>query len=162
VALSVNGQEILATTPQQYAPDIQAVIDQTNNRVAPPQGWARLEASRTVTTVSHLRVWRDVYYIDEDERGDIQRATARHFPSRVVTLQADEFFVLGDNSFRSLDGRFWTSGVDLPGEKLYAPPGIVPRRFMLGKAFFVYWPAGFSAFGTVPLIPNFGEMRAIR
>ena len=160
VAVSIDGKEILSSTPEQYAPDVQAIIDQTNNRVASPQGWARLEASATGSTISHVRLWRDVYYIDDEPR--VMRATSASFPSRVLTLQADEFFVLGDNSYQSLDGRYWTADVSLPGENLYAPPGVVPARFMLGKAFFVYWPAGFRLFGTVPLIPNFGEMRAIR
>jgi hypothetical protein len=47
-------------------------------------------------------------------------------------------------------------------------PGIVPRRYLLGKAFFVYWPAGFRATGSLPilnnlpLVPNTGDMRIIR
>jgi hypothetical protein len=46
----------------------------------------------------------------------------------------------------------------------------VPRRYLLGKAFFVYWPAGFRItsddgvpfLSNVPLVPNTGEMRLIR
>jgi hypothetical protein len=34
---------------------------------------------------------------------------------------------------------------------------------MLGKAFFVYWPAGFKPFGLpIRAVPNFGDMRFIR
>ena len=41
-------------------------------------------------------------------------------------------------------------------------PGRVPGRFLLGKAFFVYWPAGFRPIDSAPaLVPNFGEMRFI-
>jgi hypothetical protein len=33
---------------------------------------------------------------------------------------------------------------------------------MLGKAFFVYWPAGYRPLPGLPgFIPNFGEMRFI-
>ena len=41
--------------------------------------------------------------------------------------------------------------------------GRVPERFLLGRAFFVYWPAGYRPFspGMPGLIPNFGEMRFI-
>ena len=49
-------------------------------------------------------------------------------------------------------------------------PGIVPRRYLLGKAFFVYWPAGYRAttneniplLKDLPLVPNTGSMRLIR
>jgi len=38
----------------------------------------------------------------------------------------------------------------------------VPERFMLGKAFFVYWPAGYRLSPTSPgIVPNFGDMRFI-
>jgi signal peptidase I len=83
----------------------------------------------------------------------------------------DEFFVLGDNSPQSLDGRSWISaapslrmrtGQGVPQYQL----GTVPRYNLIGKAFFVYWPAGFRL--PVPfleglsIIPNVGRMRMIR
>ena len=40
-------------------------------------------------------------------------------------LKDDEYFMLGDNSENSQDSRFW---------------GIVPRRNIVGRANFVYWP----------------------
>jgi hypothetical protein len=42
--------------------------------------------------------------------------------------------------------------------------GTVPRYSMIGKAFFVYWPAGHHVpeSGGVPAIPNVGQMRFIR
>jgi hypothetical protein len=74
----------------------------------------------------------------------------------------DEFFVMGDNSPNSSDGRLWwkASPTLLPGYHL----GTVPRYNMLGKAFFVYWPAGFRLPGLpqLPLVPNVGDMRFIR
>jgi len=81
----------------------------------------------------------------------------------------DEFFVLGDNSPQSLDSRAWVTAA--PSLRLYADDGefqynlgTVPRYNMIGKAFFVYWPAGFSAPGLpdLPVIPNVGRMRLIR
>ena len=63
----------------------------------------------------------------------------------------------------SLDARFWGAPVDLPHEGGYeVGPGRVPGRFMLGKAFFVYWPAGYRPLNGAPgLIPNFSDMRFI-
>jgi hypothetical protein len=93
----------------------------------------------------------------------IARGTARAFPQNIVELGPDEYFCMGDNSFRSSDGRYWTSEVDLPDEDLKAQAGVVPGRFLLGKAFFVYWPAGYRPYPGIPaLVPNFGEMRFIR
>jgi len=42
--------------------------------------------------------------------------------------------------------------------------GTVPRYSMIGKAVFVYWPAGFRPpmFPALPIIPNVGRMRLIR
>lgn len=40
-------------------------------------------------------------------------------------VKADEFFVLGDHRSSSNDSRFW---------------GAVPRKYIYGKAVFIYWP----------------------
>ncbi len=42
--------------------------------------------------------------------------------------------------------------------------GTVPRYNMIGKAMFVYWPAGFAApiLRDLPIVPNVGRMRLIR
>ena len=81
----------------------------------------------------------------------------------------DEFFVLGDNSPQSLDSRAWVWAA--PTLRLYGDDGrplyqlgTVPRYNLIGKAFFVYWPAGFRPPGLagLPLLPNFGKMRFVR
>ena len=82
----------------------------------------------------------------------------------------DEFFVLGDNSPQSLDSRAWVTAS--PSLRLYGGEdkkdfqyklGTVPRYNMIGKAFFVYWPAGFALPGLpeLPIVPNVGRMRLI-
>ena len=49
----------------------------------------------------------------------------------------DEFLVLGDNSPRSKDSRLWTEPrVDSTHRHA------VPRKALIGKAFFIYWPHG--------------------
>lgn len=57
------------------------------------------------------------------------RAHSRYFRStnEVYRVPADHFFVLGDNSPHSLDGRYW---------------GAAPMKDLVGRAVFVYWPWG--------------------
>ncbi|MFA5388992.1 MAG: signal peptidase I [Candidatus Omnitrophota bacterium] len=44
---------------------------------------------------------------------------------QVITIPADAYYVLGDNSISSRDSRYW---------------GFMPRKYLLGKAFLIYWP----------------------
>ncbi len=86
-------------------------------------------------------------------------ATATH-PKRTLTLDADEFFCCGDNSPASLDGRLW----DAPNPWVAAidpDMGVVHRRLMIGKAFYVYFPAASKKIRGIPIRPDFGRMRWI-
>ena len=133
--------------------------------------WDHPDAARTVVAeaqsavLSHISLWRDVYYIND--RTALASAPVRgiplDFPEHVAKLGSDEYFVMGDNSAVSYDARFWTDPISLPVEDLTAPAGCVPERFLLGKAFLVYWPAGYRPTESFPLgiIPNFGDMRFI-
>ncbi|MFH1867481.1 MAG: signal peptidase I [Candidatus Omnitrophota bacterium] len=42
-----------------------------------------------------------------------------------IKVPDDSFFVLGDNSASSRDSRYW---------------GFVPKKYLAGKAFLIYWP----------------------
>jgi len=80
----------------------------------------------------------------------------------------DEYFCLGDNSPQSFDGRGWTAAA--PSLRLYDKNGnfqyqlgTVPRYNILGRAMFVYWPAGFRLpILNWPIVPNAGRMRLIK
>jgi signal peptidase I len=120
--------------------------------------------------LSHLKLFRDLYYTQllpewvNEQHGGIKGTALQDNP---LTLGPDEFFAMGDNSRASSDGRLWTRVYD-PLADLGLRPGVVPRRYLLGKAFFVYWPAGFRPTEQVPwldklpLVPNTGDMRLIR
>jgi len=110
--------------------------------------------------VKNMRVLRDTFYIgaiDVGARpGEILEEDRLEFD-----LQADQFFVLGDNSAASKDSRLWLEGHH------------VDRDLLIGKALAIFWPHAVPASwgvnvkigGTelrLPSWPNFGRMRFVR
>jgi signal peptidase I len=118
--------------------------------------------------VAHLSIDRDIYYrntfTESDGRyatidrlhaelgtylHDPQAWTARYAERaplvsvRDYVLGPDDFLALGDNSPRSRDSRLWATDTS------------VPREFLVGKAFWIYWPHG------VPFLNN-GRGYAVR
>ena len=70
----------------------------------------------------------------------------------------DEYFVMGDNSPWSLDSRAWQDIDPWVAQNYFGGEdmlGVVPGELMIGRAFFVYFPAPFG------FVPNFGDMRFI-
>jgi signal peptidase I len=84
--------------------------------------------------LAYLRLDRDVYYLNMG----IMSSRENEFK-----LREGEYFVCGDNSPRSSDSRLWSS--------LERP--VVPQRNLVGKAFFVYWPAAGLRWG-IPVAPD--------
>lgn len=173
-SLVIDGQVVAQTTPDQYAPDVTWLLEQFRERAAPPPAPSiRIEAEKQEAVLAHVGLWRDVYYTPRDAGGTEARhahpPTGRDgtgpikLASRARDGAENEYFVCGDNSAASWDARFWDRDVFLKDERLWVEDGRVPERFMLGRAFFVYWPAGHRPLSNAPpVVPNFGEMRLIR
>ncbi|MDD4891411.1 MAG: S26 family signal peptidase, partial [Phycisphaerae bacterium] len=141
----------------------------------------------------HVNLYRDVYYTTRTggtRSGWINRGSPSS-AEQIVKLKKwnpdgedpnDEFFVMGDNSPSSSDGRLWKydgalnntywhlveSGrlkLDEHNDRLpdsVYEYGRVPRDHLIGRAFFVYWPAALPLAGSgLPAVPNVGRMRLI-
>ncbi len=111
-------------------------------------------------TLSHVAIYRDIHYTNVRYSKNYEFARATE--GNPLTLMANEFFVLGDNSPDSQDGRLW----DQPGignNGIFYRKGVVPGEYLVGKALFVYWPGGFRAFqkSRFAIIPNISQMRFI-
>jgi signal peptidase I len=110
--------------------------------------------------LSNVAILRDIHYTASKFANS--RGRGRAIEGNPLKLEEDEFFVLGDNSPNSEDGRWWSA----PGKgnkgRSYRE-GIVPRDYLVGKAMFVYWPSGYRPYPRFPLgiIPNIGQMRFI-
>ena len=127
-----------------------------------------IAASGIQMAVTHLQLFRDIYYRSEhvedpyeadptgmnessnesgltasldDPRGwqELYSSTATE---AVFRLGPDEFLMLGDNSAKSKDGRLWGN------RRGAARRHAVPRSALVGKAFYIYWPHG------VPFLNN--------
>lgn len=166
VRIIVDGRTVIETRNEDYSPDVAAILEDELED--------RLESIPTVEIVAqgqearlrHVALWRDIYHTSRHYTGSFlgnRFGSPEDFPDKVLRLGEDEFFMLGDNPFLSGDARGWSDGLSLRYEDLAVEGGRVPRRFVLGRAFFVYWPASYSPGMAIPaLVPNFGDMRFIR
>jgi len=108
--------------------------------------------------VANVVLYRDVHYLLR-----LRENLSRQTQSVDYPLGHQEYFVLGDNSPRSQDGREWVRRQHDTGA--YEPAPTVPAKNLIGKAFVVFWPHGLGP--VVPVIntrvvPNFGRMGMIR
>lgn len=184
VNLRVNEKDLVTSRDEQYSPEIEglkelsqrqdqlamgnATIDRVRNVFEAPRVDLRAENQRG--EISRLGLWRDIYYTPHLHEDGYKKLFVGR-PDRPVELfdgksgTHKEYFMLGDNSILSMDGRDWPDGVDLGWEEnLTTGPGKVPDEFLLGKAFMVYWPSGLRPFTETapPITPYFGKMRMIR
>ena len=138
--------------------------DPTYEPLEPPGNWTepeeritavRMGVQGAAATVHRLRLSRDVYYTKPTPLRDTEAPTRplHGFASEGngQKLEKDQFLVLGDNSPKSQDSRGW------------AKSPVVPRENLIGKAFFVYWPAAGKRYWIpVRVIPDATKFRFIR
>ncbi len=135
-----------------------------------PQASIRLAGG--AARLTRVNLDRDLFYTDPGITGSLG------VPGKPAQIGSDEFFCLGDNSPQSKDSRRWesvdpwityhtrlghthagrTGGSELDG----VAPGYVPRKLMIGRAFFVYFPAPMGLTPqSFPVVVNFGDLRFI-
>ncbi len=186
VSLWLNGEVVLKTTDQQYKVDRARLIkhayndphapDSTQVEVPMPKVAILAEGGRS--ELWHVKLMRDVFYTcvkirtpdgaDTGQKGHGTTGNPIVLRRFFDNPDMDEFFVLGDNSPQSQDGRMWFS--QAPTLRAGYQKGTVPRYVMIGKAFFVYWPGGYRIplleglpiIPDVGIVPNVGRMRLIR
>jgi len=157
LVLQVDGRRVITTHENPVTPQGDVAYEPTPvseqaleaYRRAPSPGQTppmahelRVGARGGALRLAYLRLDRDVYYINETIRGATGDEPGHGIEGNPFHLRQDEFFVCGDNSPKSFDGRLWP--LDRP---------VVPRRNLVGKAFFVYWPAAGTRW-HIPLAPD--------
>lgn len=164
VSLWIDGTRILAWD---FDVPMETLVSRPNPPMF-PQTWVQIQG--VPATITQLDLDRDLFYSS--------RPNARHMAlgglyktgadreGEPVTLETDQFFCMGDNSPFSHDGRYWSDVNPWIEERMLSDKnqitGVVPRELMIGKAFFVYFPAPHRMTPTgLGIIPNFGDVRFI-
>lgn len=107
-------------------------------------------------TLHRVRIDRDLHY-HQAGTGSREARIYGSDPRYMPALKSDQYFVCGDNSPISDDGRLWDT-LNPWIRELDPDMGVVNRKLLIGRAFFVYFPAIHP--GPLP-VPDFGRMRFI-
>ena len=146
----------------------------------------QIDLSGGAATLHQVELDRDLYYASEMElekggaeaRGGINRNAVGEIDLRdfiPMRLYDKEYFCIGDNNPLSSDGRYWFPNPPGDPDALWvrqryfgkalndtSRDGVVPGELMMGRAFFVYFPAPYAwKTDGYRVIPNFGDMRFI-
>jgi len=168
-------RSILATglDPADVVDDYERTLDRNGSasnqyrfeRHAPQEPRLTMRFAGSPLTLHRVRVDRDLHYQPTDRPADDRRsvtaARATH-PAEIPVLGPDHFFVCGDNSASSLDSRLLGAPEPWIAHDIESQPGVIHRDLLMGKAFFVYFPAPEGIVGDAwRWVPNFGQMRFI-
>jgi signal peptidase I len=164
--------------------------EQLANRPPPSRiPHVQIELSGGGATLHQVELDRDLYYASSNGAGPARGGMMRDAQGRIMarnirpmTLYDNQFFCIGDNNPLSDDGRFWDPDPSRTGNSDNVAPdalwvrqryfdreitdnlrdGIVPGELMMGRAFFVYFPAPYAwSPNRMGVIPNFDDMRFI-
>jgi len=175
VSLQLNDQTVLETNEATYAPHLDELRRRDSRLVQrkeldSPRASMRIGAAGIPLELRHVRVYRDVYYraaTDEYRFAGGYPGSGRGTGGNPILLRDGEFFMCGDNSPQSKDSRLWIAAEVSPflqsrGDDYQV--GTVPADQMIGRAFFVYWPAGKPLLveNGPAIVPDVGRMRWIR
>lgn len=107
------------------------------------------------TELRHIALYRDIYYLGTES------FSLRATEDKPLTLKKEQFFVCGDNSNDSHDGRSWNiTGVGNGG--ITYDKGVVPKEYLMGKAVMVYWSQAFCPRPTLPaMVPNLQNLKIV-
>jgi signal peptidase I len=172
LSLFVDGRRVTFATPTTWrreaaAAQARPVVRGARPGSAEPDDLAPvgITAAAAAVTIGDLRVLRDLYYV----ASGTQAALVGREPEEALVaypLEADQFFMLGDNSSASKDSRAWGTPE--------APLHHVDRRLLIGRALLVFWPHAVPTAWNVklaercgwelrlPCLPNFARMRFVK
>ncbi len=154
------GQRILHATGSTLDELIEFSRQTGVNQLANPARYRRtavhIEFDAGPFRVDRVALKRDLYWTPIDRPGRYARAA---HPDAPCILGPDHYFVCGDNSPASEDGRMWLAVDPWVAHQIDPTVGVVARPLLIGKAFFVYWPS--AEWGRRIPVPDFGRMRWI-
>ena len=146
LVLWINGKVVGFDAPTTYAP-----LD--NDQTTPTDHWPAAVGSQGAQfSVDALRIYRDVFFIATDFDKGMARGIRNESGGVTFKMEENQYFVLGDNSPASKDGRLWRDKS--------TDPHWVDRDLLIGKALFIYWPH--SRADIFPFCPNLPRMGFVR